>query len=432
MAAAEAMAAPAALRGDAASRSTRKAICTPDRPTYHLLRMRHHVILIPGFFAFAGIGDLKYWHGVDELLLQAFKRFGLDVDILEIETLPTASIRYRATRVLEAIAQVAARDDGPIHLIGHSTGGLDARLAINPHASLPLAVPNQVLERVISIVTVATPHYGTPLASICGSVMGQQLLRWWASSAIVGLERGKLPLSTFIALAGVLTRVDDIFGFERTVFDQLYSQLFREFSDSRREALIKFLGDISQDRALVVQLMPDTLDLFNATTAAPTVAHGCVVTRGRRPSVKRVAANIHEMDVYAQALYGFYTTLWFVSSRSDGRYYPELTATQRAALIAGYGTLPEASDNDGMAPTLSQVWGEVVHVTDADHLDVMGQYGDLLGPGVHADWLPSGSGFDAVRFATLWNDVADFVTRSTRLAVSDDAKRGLEKEEASG
>lgn len=391
--------------------------------------MRHHVILIPGFFAFAGLGDLKYWHGVDTILLQAFKRFGLDVDILEIETLPTASIRYRASRVLEAIASVAARDEGPIHLIGHSTGGLDARLAINPHASLATSVHTDVLERVDSIVTVATPHFGTPLASTFGSVMGQPLLRWWASSAIVGLERGKLPLSTFIALAGILTRVDDVFGFERTVFDQLYAQLFREFTDARREALIGFLHNVSQDRALVVQLTPDTLDLFNATTAAPTVAHGCVVTRGRRPSVGRVATNIRELDVYAQALYGLYTTLWFISSRSDGRYYPELTPTQRSALIAGYGSLPEPSDNDGMAPTLAQVWGEVVHVADADHLDVMGQYGDLLSPGVNADWLPSGSGFDAVRFAALWNDVAGFITRSTRLAISEDAKRGLEKEE---
>jgi triacylglycerol lipase len=390
--------------------------------------MRHHVILIPGFFAFAGLGDLHYWHGVDNALLQAFKRFGLDVDILEIETQPTASIRYRASKVLEAIAQVAARDDGPIHLIGHSTGGLDARLAINPHASLASSVDTDVLKRVASIVTVATPHYGTPLASTFGSVMGQPILRWWAKTAIVGLERGKLPLSTFISLAGILVRLDDVFGLERTVFDQLYAQLFREFTDARREALITFLRDISQDRALVVQLTPDTLDLFNATTAAPQVDHGCVVTRGRRPNLRNAAANVS--DAYAQALYALYSTLWVISSCSDGRYYPALTDEQRAALLAGYGELPKPSDNDGMSPTLSQIWGEVVHVTDADHLDVMGQYGDLLAPGINADWLPSGSGFDAVRFATLWNDVAAFVTRSARKEASDAARqpqRGLSK-----
>jgi hypothetical protein len=234
----------------------------------------------------------------------------------------------------------------------------------------------------------------------------------------VGLERGKLPLSTFISLAGLLTRLDDLFGLQRTVFDQLYAQLFREFTEVRREALITFLRNISHDRALVVQLTPDSLDLFNATTAAPDVPHGCVVTRGRKPSVGRATSIIRDVDVYAQAMYGLYSTVWFISSCSDGRYYPQLTLPQRAALVAGYGSLPEPSDNDGMSPTLSQVWGEVVHVTDADHLDVVGQYGDLLGPGINADWLPSGSGFDAVRFAALWSDVAAFVTRKGRAAES--------------
>ena len=71
-----------------------------------------------------------------------------------------------------------------------------------------------------------------------------------------------------------------------------------------------------------------------------------------------------------------------------------------------------------MAPTLSQVWGEIVHVAEADHLDVMGQYGDIDREGVHADWLPSGSGFDGIRSRALWTDVAAFVARSAR-AIED-------------
>lgn len=374
--------------------------------------MRHHVILIPGFFAFDGIGDLKYWHGVDVALQTAFQRLGLDVDIHEIRTQPTASIRFRAGKVLDAIAQVAQTTRGPIHLIGHSTGGLDARLAISPHAALATDADPAVVERVASLVTVATPHYGTPLAAIFGGAMGQPLLRWLASSAIVGLERGKLPLSTLIALGGVLVRMDDWLGLQHTVFDQLYAQLFQEFTDARREALIEFLRDISHDRALVVQLTPDSLDLFNATTGEPHVAYGSVITRGRRPNVRSAAANLR--DAYAQALYAVYSALWTISSFSKARYFPPLESAQRAALISAYGTLPEPRDNDGMSPTLSQVWGEVVHVANADHLDVMGQYGDLLGPGIHADWLPSGSGFDAHHFAQLWRDVATFLTRSSR------------------
>jgi triacylglycerol lipase len=245
--------------------------------------------------------------------------------------------------------------------------------------------------------------------------MGQPLLRWLASSAIVGLERGQLPLSTLIKAGSLVVRFDDVFGLKETVVDQLYAQLFNEFTEERRVALIGFLEQVSQDRALIVQLTPDSLDLFNATTGDPnSIAFGSVITRGRPPTWRRVAAQYR--DAYAQALYGLYTLLWVVTAGSNGRYFPTLTSKQREALITRFGRLPALHDNDGMSPTLSQVWGEVIHVTDADHLDVMGQYGDRARPGVHADWLPSGSGFDAAQFGALWSDVAAFVTRKARHA----------------
>jgi triacylglycerol lipase len=376
---------------------------------------RHHVILIPGFFAFAGLGELRYWTGVDVELARAFEAFGLEVDITEIETLPTASIRYRAGKVVEAIAAVGSRDDGPIHLVGHSTGGLDARVAVTPHAALATPVAFDAYERVASIVTIATPHRGTPLASIFGSVMGQPILRALASSAIVGLERGKVPLSTLFKLGSLISRVDDLLGFERTLIDQLYAQLLHDFDDERRKALIAFLDQVSKDRALIVQLTPDSLDLFNATTADPDrIAYGSVITRARRPTLRR--SLVHAYDPYAQGLHLLYCLLWLLTSRSDERYLPMLSPMQHDALVASYGALPELEDNDGMAPTLSQVWGEVVHATEADHLDVMGQYGALGRIGIHADWLPSGSGFDGARFSALWQAVAAFVTRSARQA----------------
>jgi hypothetical protein len=83
-----------------------------------------------------------------------------------------------------------------------------------------------------------------------------------------------------------------------------------------------------------------------------------------------------------------------------------------------------------MAPTLSQVWGEVIHVTQADHLDVMGQYGDRSWPGVHADWLPSGSGFDGERFAALWSSVAAFVTRKAEQPAAYDQPTSAEQVES--
>jgi hypothetical protein len=216
-----------------------------------------------------------------------------------------------------------------------------------------------------------------------------------------------------LRLGSLITRVDDMFGFERTLADQLFAQLLRDFDDKRRKALIGFLEHVSTDRALVVQLNPDSMDLFHATTADPDgIAYGSVITRGRRPRFPEALKFAY--DPYAQGLHLLYCLLWTLTSQFHERYRPALSQVQSQALIAGYGALPELSDNDGMAPTLSQVWGEVVHVTDADHLDVMGQYGDLGRTGIHADWLPSGSGFDRARFTALWQAVAAFVTRNAR------------------
>jgi triacylglycerol lipase len=381
---------------------------------------RHHVILIPGFFAFTGLGDLQYFSGVEAALSRAFDQRGLAVDITEIHTLPTASIRYRAARVLEAIAAVGSRDDGPIHLIGHSTGGLDARVAVTPHAALATPVEFDANERVSSIVTVATPHHGTPLAALFGSAMGQPLLRLLASSAVVGLQRGKLPLNSLIKLGSLLIKVDNIIGLDATVVDQLYEQLFNDFTDARRADIIRFLEGVADDRSLVVQLSPDSLDLFNATTADPDgIDYGSVITRARRPGWG--GSLVHYRDPYAQALYLGFACMWWLSSHADRRYLPTITPQQERALRQGYGLLPELRDNDGMVPTLSQIWGEVIHVSNADHLDVVGQYGDRVLPGVHADWLPSGSGFDGAAFVALWDAVADFVTRRS-LSQSTDKK----------
>lgn len=375
--------------------------------------MVHHVVLIPGFFAFAGLGELQYWTGVDRVLQRSFQELGLEVDITEIQTLPTASIRFRAAKVVEAVERLAMADDGPIHLIGHSTGGLDARLAVIPSAALPSTAADKARRQVASIVTIATPHFGTPLAATFGSVMGQGILHALSSSAVTALRHGKRPLSGLLRLGGLISRIDDVLGFEHTIVDQLYAQLLGDFSDARRAALIAFLEQVSHDRALVVQLTPDSLDLFNATTGAPEdIAYGSVVTRGRPPTAKYVLSTYR--DAYAQALYLLYTLLWTITARSAHRYYPTLATSQEQTLRASYGALPSLRDNDGMAPTLSQVWGEVIHAADADHLDVMGQFGDLTSEGVHADWLPSGSGFDVARFTALWYDVARFVTRKAR------------------
>jgi hypothetical protein len=71
-------------------------------------------------------------------------------------------------------------------------------------------------------------------------------------------------------------------------------------------------------------------------------------------------------------------------------------------LDRAFGKAPGVRVNDGVVPLRSQLWGELVWTGYADHLDVLGHFGDGDAPPNrgprHSDWLRSGSGFDRVRF----------------------------------
>ncbi|HEY5952619.1 MAG TPA: hypothetical protein VIV40_44270, partial [Kofleriaceae bacterium] len=120
----------------------------------------HHVILIPGFFGFVNFGRLVYFGHVREYLEDAFARERLDVEIHGARPGPTSSLSVRAAELLRTIDEVAPHD-APLHLIGHSTGGLDARLLVSPSVTLQTDLDVEAAaRRVRSVVSIASPHHG--------------------------------------------------------------------------------------------------------------------------------------------------------------------------------------------------------------------------------------------------------------------------------
>ncbi len=65
--------------------------------------------------------------------------------------------------------------------------------------------------------------------------------------------------------------------------------------------------------------------------------------------------------------------------------------------------------NDGMVPTLSQVWGATIRAVWADHHDVIGHFHHPTHVPPHFDWVASGTGFTRAHFEAVWRDVAAFV-----------------------
>ena len=381
----------------------------------------HQVILIPGFFGFESLGELRYFAGVADTLHKALTDRGVDAHVSEIPTLPTASIRHRAASVLDRVGTVLDRTTGPVHLVGHSTGGLDARLALAPTASLPSErSQRELFRRVRSVVTLSTPHLGTPLASFFAGAAGKPLLRLFAVTMAALLQERRIPLSVAVKSLRVWSRVDDFLGLRNTTMDELYRGLLSDFGTERREEIAALLDDIASDQSLIFQLTPDAVDLLNSATADPEgVSYGSVVTRAASPglrSMRRIGR-----DVYAQALHGLFAALYGLTGRGEDT---PLLPAHRDALRSMFGDVPPARANDGIVPTRSQVWGEVIAATRADHLDVVGHYRSER-EGASSDWLPSASGFNDAEFARVWGAVADFIASAPPSMRQEPAQRGL-------
>jgi triacylglycerol lipase len=121
---------------------------------------RHPVVLLHGLLGFdelvLGPTRVAYFRGLTERL----RRVGADVHRPRVSR--TAAIAARGAQLAARIEALPAKR---VNVIAHSMGGLDARWAI---ARLGLA------ERVASLVTIGTPHRGSPLADL-GAGLGEKL-----------------------------------------------------------------------------------------------------------------------------------------------------------------------------------------------------------------------------------------------------------------
>lgn len=375
----------------------------------------HRIFLIPGFFGFVDLGDLAYWGPAHTALNDQLGPALGDVALHVVPVPPTASLRVRSRVLVDTIDRLSGPDD-PVHLIGHSSGGLDARLLITPHVKLCEAERAEAIAaRVRSVVTVATPHRGTPSAELFASASGKRLLRLFSVSTAYVLRRGPLPVRLLMRLANTAQRAVNRLPGQRELGldDHLFDALLGEFSPERREAVRAFLGDIRSDQGLLSQIAPHAMDIFDATAPdRPGVAYGCVVTRARRPGARGVLRR--GFSPLEHSVAALYAACWLMASRQGPDHLPTLDDRQAGALRRAYGDLPSSRDNDGMVPALSQVHGRVVAAVAADHLDILGHYPDPHAQPPRYDWLTSGSGFRRPQFEQAWQQVGAFILATTQ------------------
>ncbi len=119
------------------------------------------IVLAHGLFGFSriGIGRLtltSYFRGIPEALRAAGNR------VLVTRVPAIAGVEDRARRLGQQILREFG--DEPVHVFGHSMGGLDARC---------LLAEGSWARRVLSLTTIGTPHLGTSLADFAKLRVGR-------------------------------------------------------------------------------------------------------------------------------------------------------------------------------------------------------------------------------------------------------------------
>ena len=376
------------------------------------------VFLIPGFLGFDHFQDFAYFASRCALTLRAtlsqrVPRGGPEVRVITVPIPPTAGLatRQRAlAKTLQRRAQALAQAEGleidGIHLVGHSSGGVDAQLLTMER---PLMVQTNwsnldgmdiswLRARLRSVISLASPHQGTcfaadPLARLLA-----------AGDALHLLERTGPALKELLQLGAALPGL---------ITDPDVPELLGGVLGSA--AGRKFLSGLWSSRDLINGLVPDwSVGRYGSLgTPLPVLRRSFITVAGLSPSVQRGSleclqkrARVREQPkaqlsdqapaTPPDALFLLLSSL--TSGRNTGcaLHGPLLSGSEEAlrralrdpsrVISAAPELLPQEVDaalNDGVVNSVRQLIDpsdphELAGVVIADHFDVIGHFDRTL------------------------------------------------------
>lgn len=367
----------------------------------------HRVYLIPGMFGFANLAGYDYFAHLVSALERRYADAGVAVRVQVVSPAPTASLRHRARMLARAVH--ASSTEGPIHLLGHSTGGIDVRLVLSSTTDLRVE-PEQLLwtDRVRSAISINAPHYGTPLATYFTSVAGARVLYALSLLTVVSLSLSEPSLAVFSRLLAGLGSVDQIFGGDMRVVSRATDVLLRFVDRDGRSAIQDYLNKIRHDQGALIQTTPEAMDLFNAATADRSeVRYGSIATGAPSPSPLHLTQRVR--SPYGAFSAALFATIHRFTAQQHRRYpYATLPTSDQERLSRAIGSSVNERTSDGVVPTLSMVWDQLLWCGGADHLDVLGHFHDEFRPTPHVDWLTSGASFGRPQFWRMMDAIVRF------------------------
>lgn len=381
------------------------------------------IILIPGFFGFSELAGVSYFDAVDGQLSQ-----GAGIarnSIVHLAPPPTGALWRRVNVLCKQVESLCQAGKKSIHLIGHSTGGLDIRLFLNEGFDWPGGPPPSdraaMFGRIGRAIAISAPHAGTPIATRLSGAMECAIPLFWLLSILAKHGRSHVAGASG-AFARAHAALEGGALSQAHVDDALVAS---GLGPTERTEIGDYLAQIADDHVLIEELTPTAMDnlnsalrpesavrLHNFVTVAPPpdrvsgfgAAARALLSAPARLVPTAIAEAFRFEDVLARlvqrAIYAF------AYDEADPRPGPFPSVPPWVASRAPEG-LERFRDRarDGVVPVASQsAFGEVEQLVYGDHLDVVGHYdGGRLG-GVTV--FNSGSGFDDVRMETLWGAIA--------------------------
>jgi hypothetical protein len=103
-----------------------------------------------------------------------------------------------------------------------------------------------------------------------------------------------------------------------------------------------------------------------------------------------------------------FSTLHVGAGRTSRIYPPPNPSPEvRAQLEEKLGLRLDNGLNDGLVPTASMIWGDLLWAGTADHLDILGHFHGERDT-AHTDWMVSGAGFREDDFDEAMDAIAEF------------------------
>lgn len=292
-----------------AARTSEVSTTDAARATRRRAPPLHPIVLAHGLFGFAALDlgpiTVDHWRGIPAAMRAAGCR------VYPAEVHPSAPIPVRAGLLA---AQIRALGE-PVHIIGHSMGGLDARYAVSRLGLAGL---------VKSISTVSTPHRGSAIADWVHD-RGSPLFK---SLGAVGVEGARLCLRRRA----------------RIIFDRNAAYAWAAFARS--------WGAGAPDHGAPARLQHGGAERADRTGARNSSGTRCGCLRAER---------------LVRAQYRSYAGALPMSEISP------VLQPLAAALESVEGP------NDGLVSISSAAWGAACEIIPADHMEQIGWRWDLPG-----------------------------------------------------